>query len=97
MEPSGSMAQDQTAALAATRCRREVRCDQIGANRKYPSMEQCQAILLVDSQKELAKCPSGMNRKKVQECATAIETKGCENPGDHLTEFEECQTVSLCM
>jgi hypothetical protein len=95
-QPSGS-GQEHAAMLAATRCRREFRCDQIGSEKKYPSMEVCQATLLADANKELGKCPSGMNRKKVQECAAAIETKGCDVPGDHLTEYEECRTVSLCM
>lgn len=97
-EPSGSMGtRDHAAMLTSTRCQREFRCDQIGSGKKYPSMEVCQATLLADANKELGKCPGGMNRKKVQECAAAIETKGCEMPGDSLTEFEECRTVSLCM
>jgi hypothetical protein len=95
-QPSGSP-QEHAAMLAATRCRREFRCDQIGSDKKYPSMEMCQATLLADANKELGKCPKGMNRKKVQECAAAIDTKGCDMPGDHLTEYEECRTVSLCL
>lgn len=95
-QPSGSV-QEHAAMLAATRCAREVRCDQIGSNKKYPSREVCQATLLADANKELGKCPKGMNRKKVQECAAAIDTKGCDMPGDHLTEYEECRTVSLCL
>jgi hypothetical protein len=96
-EPPSGSAREHAAALAATRCRREFRCDQIGSDKKYPSMEVCQATLLADANKELSKCPKGMNRKKVQECAAAIDTKSCDTPGDHLTEYEECRTVSLCL
>jgi hypothetical protein len=95
-QPSGSMGDDHATTLASTRCAREFRCDKIGSGKKYPSMEVCQSVLLADSKKELGKCPSGMSRSKVQECAAAIETKGCEEPGDTLAEFEECRTVSLC-
>ncbi len=86
-QPSGS-AQEHAAMLAPTRCRREFRCDTIGSDKKYPSLEVCQATLLADANKELGKCPKGMNRKKVQECAAAIDTKGCDLPGDSLTEYE---------
>lgn len=96
MESNWGSAREHAALLAVMRCQREVRCDQIGPNKKYPSLEVCQSMMLEDASRELEKCPSGMDQEKVEECAAAIDTKGCELPGNTLSEFEECRSVSLC-
>jgi hypothetical protein len=82
--------------LAETRCRRELRCDQIGDNKKYPTVEECEAMLLTDSGAHLKACPKGTSRQALTTCVTAIQANTCEKPMHKLTEYEQCKTTMLC-
>ena len=94
---AGAQAQSAHAlVLAETRCRRALRCDQIGDNKKHPSVEECEAAVFPEGNQALSSCPKGVSKTALSECVAAIDAKGCDTPMDSLMEFEQCRTTVLC-
>ena len=82
--------------LAETRCRRALRCDQIGDNKKHPSVEECEAAVFPEGNQAISSCPKGVSKSALTECVAAIDAKGCDTPMDSLMEYEQCRTTVLC-
>jgi hypothetical protein len=92
--PSGSHADMQL--LAEARCRRALRCNQIGDNKKYLSSEECEATLHSEVNQELSSCSNGLNREALSGCIAAIEAKGCDGSMDRLSDYDQCRSTTLC-
>ena len=82
--------------LAETSCRRELRCDRIGENKKHATVEECESTIIEEGNKHFASCPSGVSSEALTECVTAIQAKSCDKPMEKLSEYDECTVTVLC-
>lgn len=106
--PAASAAAEETMAteggsavesITEARCARESRCDNIGADKKYSSMEDCTARVRQDWQGDLdaRECPSGINQTGLTECLTAIRSEDCSSPFDTLERVSSCTSGQICV
>jgi hypothetical protein len=84
--------------LAAERCDREVRCNNIGAKEKYKTRADCIAELERDKRDDLNTdvCPGGIRQKELGDCLKAIRDESCGNPLDRITRLAACRSGNLC-
>ncbi len=92
-----SSSHDQALQLAQARCRRESRCNQVGANSKYATQQECEQTLMADNHKTLDACANGMNQANMTECTAAIDSAGCDYAMDRLSDYRECRSESMCL
>jgi hypothetical protein len=98
-EPSaGAAATTATASIADSRCARELRCENIGPDKKYSSMDDCEARVKTDWRDDLnaRECPSGINQDQLEECLTEIRNEDCASPFDTLGRVAACTVGQLC-
>ena len=91
--------QQAIAMIANTRCARELRCENIGADKKFASMEVCKTEL-TDSKRDdlkLSECPGGIDRKELDECVAEIRNEDCSNPLEALERVMACRSSDLCL
>lgn len=88
---------DAASALATERCDREVRCNQVGANARYATREDCMDVMRQDSEEELADCHAGIDESDLGQCLTEIRTQDCNGPLDQLEQFVACRSDDLCL
>ncbi len=84
--------------ITEARCARESRCDNIGGDKKYSSMEDCAARIRDDWRGDLdsRSCPGGVNRSQLDECLKGIRSEDCSNPFDTLERVAACTTGQIC-
>jgi hypothetical protein len=84
--------------IAAARCEREVRCNNIGADKKYASKEACVAKIKEDKIDGLNAddCKYGIDQKELGECMTEIRNEDCNNPLDAIGRLAACRTSDIC-
>ena len=84
--------------IAAARCDREARCNNVGANKDFDSHDQCVAKVKSDKREDLnAKdCPGGIDQKELSECLEETRNSDCNNPFDELGRMTACRTSDLC-
>jgi hypothetical protein len=98
-EPSaGAATRSATASIADSRCARELRCENIGPDKKYSSMDDCEARVKTDWRDDLnaRECPSGIDREQLEECLDEIRNEDCANPFDTLGRVAACTVGQLC-
>jgi hypothetical protein len=80
------------------RCAREMRCDNIGADRKYASVDACRSKVQSEWSKDLnlSDCPGGIDQKELSECLQEIRNDDCNNPLDHIGRVAACRSSDLC-
>jgi hypothetical protein len=85
-------------AIATSRCERENRCNNVGAGKKWASVETCRSDLMTKGRDELsaAECPGGIVQKELQECLGEIQNENCNNPLDKLGRLAACRSSDLC-
>ncbi|HEU4536219.1 MAG TPA: DUF6184 family natural product biosynthesis lipoprotein [Polyangiaceae bacterium] len=85
-------------AIAASRCERETRCNNVGAGKKWASAETCRSDLMTKNRDELSasECPGGIVQKELQECLGEIQNENCNNPLDKLGRLAACRSSDLC-
>ena len=85
--------------IAESRCARESRCENIGADKKYSSMEDCVARVKDDWRADLdaRACPSGINETELQECLKEIRAEECSSPFDTLERVAACTASQICV
>jgi Family of unknown function (DUF6184) len=93
-EPSSAVAR-----IAAARCEREVRCNNVGTKEKYASRADCVARMQEDKRDEInAKdCPEGIDKTALNACISAIRDEACGNPLDTITRLVACRSKSICV
>ena len=86
-------------AIATARCDREARCNNLGADAKYPSKEACLDRVRADWAKELNayECPGGLNRAELNECLEDIRGEDCGSPFDTLARTLSCSKTEICV
>ena len=87
-----------TASIADSRCARELRCENIGPDKKYSSMDDCEARVKSDWRDDLnaRECPAGIDRAQLEECLEEIRNEDCANPFDTLGRVAACTVGQLC-
>jgi hypothetical protein len=85
--------------LAEARCARESRCDNIGADKRYSSMEDCVARVREDWRADLdaRACPSGIQQTQLTECLNEIRAEECSSPFDTLERVAACTASQICI
>ncbi len=85
--------------LAEARCARESRCDNIAADKRYSSMEDCMARVREDWRADLdaRACPSGINQPQLDECLSEIRAEECSSPFDTLERVAACTASQICI
>jgi hypothetical protein len=86
-------------AIASARCEREARCNNLGADAKFPSKEECFDRVRADWAKELNtyECPGGLNRAELDECLEDIRGEDCGSPFDTLARTLSCSKTEICV
>lgn len=98
-EPVASEGVSATNSIAEARCARESRCDNIGADKKFSSMEDCITRIREDWREELSsrECPGGINETQLNECLAAVRAEECSNPFDTLERVAACTAGQICV
>lgn len=84
--------------IAEARCARESRCDNIGGEKKYSSMEDCVARIREDWKDDLdaRACPNGVNQTQLNECLSQVRGEECSSPFDTLERVAACTAGQIC-
>ncbi len=84
--------------IAEARCARESRCENIGPDKRYSSMEDCVARVREDWRDDLdaRACPSGVNETQLNECLGEIRQEECSSPFDTLERVAACTASQIC-
>jgi hypothetical protein len=84
--------------IAEARCARESRCDNVGSDKKFSSMEDCIARVRDDWKNDLdaRACPSGVNETQLDECLSAVRAEECSSPFDTLERVAACTASQIC-
>jgi hypothetical protein len=84
--------------IAHARCERELRCNNIGTDRKFASQSACEDQIRSDWAADLntLECPNGVVEQQLEECLAAIRAEECNSPFDTLSRMTECQSPQIC-
>jgi hypothetical protein len=84
--------------IAEARCARDSRCDNIGPDKRYSSMEDCITRVREDWRSELdaRSCPQGIVDEQLDECLSAVRGEECSSPFDTLERVTECTQGQIC-
>jgi hypothetical protein len=88
--------------IAAARCDREARCNDIGATKEFQNREHCLQVMRADAADDLGDddCPNGIGQGDLQECLSDIGTEDCGGvsvPFDKLETVMSCRQDDLCL
>jgi hypothetical protein len=91
--------QSASESIAEARCAREDRCTNVGADKKYSSLQDCMTRVREDWKDDLnaRQCPAGTNQAQLNECLNAIRQEECSNPFDTLSRVAECTAGQICV
>ena len=92
-EPSSAVARIVTA-----RCEREVRCNNVGVNARYPSRTDCTIRLQSEKRDTINEedCPGGIDGKQLDDCLAEVRDEACHNPLVSISRLVSCRSTSLC-
>lgn len=84
--------------ITTARCAREAKCDNIGADRKYSSREDCNSRIKDAAYAALGppRCKKGVNQDQLNECLAAIEDEECGEVVDTIERVIDCRSIVLC-
>lgn len=84
--------------LSTARCDREVRCNNVGGDKRYESRDHCLNNIKTSLQEELNKwdCAGGVRTGQLAECLNAITNEDCGNPIDTVGRLVACRSGDLC-
>jgi hypothetical protein len=85
-------------ALASARCERELRCENIGAQKSYGSMDSCRAEVRSEWQKgfDAETCTGGIVEEKLNGCLAQLRDEKCDHPIATLGRMGACQPGAMC-
>jgi len=94
----GGEARSAARNIADARCDREVKCNNVGADKKYASDAACEDQIRADWANDLNAydCPGGVVDKELEECLNAIRNEDCNSPFDTLGRVSECMASQIC-
>jgi hypothetical protein len=85
--------------IVASRCDREVACDNIGAKKRFADRTVCTHELGAKLRDDLkpSECPNGVDAKNLDDCLSAIQKESCGNIIDTISRIGACNTSGLCL
>ena len=85
-------------AITAARCEREQKCNNIGADKKFKTTNDCMTSIRDNWKDDLnaRECPGGVVQKELDECLEAIRTEDCNSPFDTLGRVFACRESDIC-
>jgi hypothetical protein len=88
-----------TESIAEARCAREDRCNNVGADKKYSSSQDCISRIRDEWKEDLnaRQCPGGTNDSQLKECLEAVRNEDCGSPFDTLSRVAECTAGQICV
>lgn len=91
--------QRSTTLIATARCEREVKCNNVGAEGKYVTQEDCVVSLEPATRGELDSrdCPPGVSEVELKECTEEIKQTDCDRPVQNIDLIAECSNEELCL
>jgi hypothetical protein len=98
VETPASESSSAVDSISEARCARESRCDNIGNEKKYSSMEDCVARVREDWKDDLdaRSCSNGVNQTQLNECLSQVRGEECSSPFDTLERVAACTTGQIC-
>jgi len=107
MTPASSVAPRTTPAaaaeqIAAARCDREARCNDVGPSKEFQNREHCLQVMRKDASDKLADddCPNGIANRDLQGCLSDIGSENCGGvslPFAKLDSMMACRQSHLCL
>lgn len=96
---SGASAGAAREQITDARCAREQRCENIGDNKKYSSLDDCRATIRAEWKDDLngVECPNGIDQSELNECLGEIRGEDCGDPLDALSRVAACTTGQICI
>jgi len=96
--PAARATSSASQSIAEARCARETRCDNVGGDKKYSTLEDCIVRIRTDWQDDLnaRECPGGVNQHELDECLGEIRSEECGNPFDSLERIAACTSGQIC-
>jgi hypothetical protein len=96
---SGASASAAREQITDARCAREQRCENIGDNKKYSSLDDCRATVRAEWKDDLngVECPNGIDQSELDECIGEIRGEDCGDPIDALSRVAACTTGQICI
>jgi hypothetical protein len=84
--------------VAAARCDRAERCQQVGPDHRYDTRSVCLSAVRAkeNSELNLHACPGGVDQGKLNECLAEIRASECDSTLDALTQSVACRPSDLC-
>jgi hypothetical protein len=97
--PSGASATAARNQITDARCAREQRCENIGDNKKYSSLDDCRATVRAEWKDDLngVECPNGIDQTELDQCLGEIRGEDCGDPLDALSRVAACTTGQICI
>jgi hypothetical protein len=97
-EPVPSESASANEQLAEARCSREARCNNVGADKRYSSPEDCLSRVWTEWQGEFdaQECRAGLDTAALDRCLTEIRVLECSSALESLEQLPACQAASLC-
>lgn len=85
-------------AIAKARCEREKRCENIGHDKNYGSLDACREKIEHEWAGDLNKyeCPHGIVATELEQCLTDVRAEECGNPLDTLSRIAQCDADDIC-
>ena len=85
--------------ITDARCAREQRCENVGDNKKYSSLDDCRATIRAEWKDDLngVECPNGVDQSELDECLGEIRGEDCGDPLDALSRVASCTTGQICI
>lgn len=84
--------------IVAARCDREMKCGNVGADKKFTDNSACVASVGKEFADDLnaEECPAGVDSKELDECLTEARNEDCANPFDTIGRVAACRTSDIC-
>jgi hypothetical protein len=84
--------------IVEARCDRELKCANVGADKKFADRAACSAAVKKSLADELnaEDCPAGIDTKELDECLHESRNEDCKNPFDKVGRLAACRTSDLC-
>jgi len=95
----GPLAIDQALdKIVDARCDREMRCGNVGADKKFSDRASCNSQVKKDfaSGINAEDCPAGVDAKELDECLSDARKEDCNNPFDTIGRVAACRTSDIC-
>jgi len=97
MRPANRVTSNREA-IAEARCAQEQHCENIGADKKYVTVEDCMTQVGKDWSEQLdaRECPAGTNQVELDRCVTELRGKDCGELSTALGGVTACSVAVLC-